>query len=145
MPITLLDTEYATLWYYPEDKIIHHRLKKFIFGDHVRSFLTASVEAIEKYGCHKYLSDDREMTAFHPDDAAWNASEYIPRLVQAGWTDWALVPPTRIIGQAYMARVVERIRARGVNVAIFKDVDEALAWLKAQQSALLGDLASNAP
>ncbi len=133
MPITLLDTEYATLWYYPEDKIVRHQFKKFIYGEHFRGFMLASVDAFEKYGCHKYLSDDRLMTAFHPDDSVWSRTVFTPRMLQAGWTHWALLLPTRAIGQAFMTRVIQQVRAAGIaGIATFDSVEDALAWLKAQ-------------
>ena len=28
----LIDNDYATLWYYPDTKIIHHKLKKSTFA-----------------------------------------------------------------------------------------------------------------
>ena len=29
-PITIIENEFASLWYYPEQKIVHHKLKSFL-------------------------------------------------------------------------------------------------------------------
>ncbi len=36
---TIIETEYATLWYYPEEKIVHHQFHKFIHGDEFRKVM----------------------------------------------------------------------------------------------------------
>jgi hypothetical protein len=132
MPITILDNEYASLWYYPEDKIIHHQFKQYIYGEHFREVMGTSAEAYEKYGCRKYLSDDRGNSAIHPEDRAWGDANFTPRVIKAGWTHWALVMPKKVIGQLNMARLVAEYRSMGVEVKVFSDPDKAMEWLKAQ-------------
>ncbi len=132
MTITILDNEYVALWCYPEDKIIHHKIKKYVFGEHYRQLLGTGADAFVEYGCHKYLSDDHENPTIHPEDRAWSDANFTPRVIQAGWTHWALVMPKKVIGQLNMATIIAEFRRMGVEVKIFSDSDEALAWLKAQ-------------
>jgi hypothetical protein len=132
MAITILDNEYCTIWCYPEDKIIHHMIKKVVFGEHYRQLLGKGADAYIEYGCRKYLSDDRANSAIHPEDRDWSNTNFAPRVVAAGWTHWALVMPKRVIGQINMKNVIDESRKVGVEVKVFSDPDEALVWLKAQ-------------
>ena len=42
--ITISDTEYATLWYHSDAKIVHHQFHKFIHGDEFRQVLEKGLE-----------------------------------------------------------------------------------------------------
>lgn len=44
----LIDNDVAYLWYYPETKIIHHKFKKFIYGEKLYNLLLTGTEYFEK-------------------------------------------------------------------------------------------------
>lgn len=127
---TILDNEFVTMWYYPEDKIIHHQFHKFMFGQPFRDALNAGAEIFEKYGANKWLSDDRNNNAIPPDDAEWSKQTWTPRVMKAGWKYWALIMPEKAIGAMNMQRFVKDFSERGLTVKIFSNPDEALQWLK---------------
>lgn len=56
----VLDNEFATLYAYPEKKIVHHVIKKFIFGEAFQKLMTTGADIFIKYRCTKWLSDDRK-------------------------------------------------------------------------------------
>lgn len=47
---TILENDYATLWYHPESKIVHHKFHKFIYGEKFRSVLNRGLEILEEHG-----------------------------------------------------------------------------------------------
>jgi hypothetical protein len=59
--ITIEQNDYATMYYHPESKIVHHEFHKFIYGDVFRAFLLKGTETMKKYGATKWLSDDRKI------------------------------------------------------------------------------------
>ncbi len=129
-PIIALDNQFATVWYHPEDKIVHHHFKKYIYGQAFRDVLTKGAEIFEEYGATRWLSDDRNNSALHPDDSGWGVEVWTPRVLQAGWQYWAVVMPEKIVGQMSMQRLIKMYLDMGVTVQVFSDPDKALAWLK---------------
>ena len=133
-PITVLDNEFATVWYHSEDKIVHHQFHKFIYGQAFRDVLTRGAEIFEQYGATKWLSDDRNNSALHPDDSDWAVHTWNPRVVQAGWKYWAVVMPEKAIGQMNLKRFVKLYSDMGITVRVFSNPEEALMWLKSQET-----------
>ena len=35
---TIIDSPFATLWYYPDKKIVHHQIHKFVHGEEFQAF-----------------------------------------------------------------------------------------------------------
>jgi hypothetical protein len=129
--ITILDTEYATLWYHPESKIVHHQFHKFIYGEQFRSILEKGLEVFKEKGAEKWLSDDRKNSALPTKDMEWGLGDWNPRVFAAGWKYWAIVMPDKIAGQMNINRLMkENIEQGGLIVKVFDDPDEALQWLE---------------
>lgn len=129
---TLIDNEFASLWYYPDTKIIHHQFKKFIYGPAFREVIMKGLEYFENEGCEKWLSDDRGNSALHPDDKEWGDTNWTPRVIAAGWKYWALILPEKVIGQMNMRRLIQEYLERGVEVEVFSNPEEGLAWLESK-------------
>lgn len=130
--ILVVDNTLLTVWVYPQRRIVHHRMKMFAHGDELRQALLLGAEAMEQHGANKWLSDDRANGALVPDDASWLGANWYPRVLAAGWQHWAVVQPSKIIGQSYIQRVHRLVLPDGINARIFADPDEALRWLVAQ-------------
>ncbi len=129
-PITILDTEYVTLWYYPEHKIVHHVIHKFIYGDNFRANLEEGLKIFQQYGAAKWLSDDRHNSVLMKEDIEWSGEDWFPRMYDAGWRYWAIVMPDKVVGQANMNRVMNTYVNRGLTVKIHDHSETALEWLK---------------
>ena len=129
---TILENEHFSLWYYPEEKIIHHKLHKFIYGEAFKSCLNRGTEALQEIKATKWLSDDRLNAALSEEDSVWGRDDWLPRTVKAGWKFWALVMPEKATGQMMMRRLIKDMAEQGLTIEVFDDVDEALAWLKNQ-------------
>jgi hypothetical protein len=128
----VLDNEFATLYVYPEKKVVHHVIKKFIFGDAFRTLMTRGADVFEEYNCSKWLSDDRKNSALKQEDVEWGQINWENRILAKGWKYWALVMPEKAIGQMNMRRLVDRYAGMGVTVSVFSDPDKAMAWLNSR-------------
>lgn len=128
---TILENDYATLWYHPESKIVHHKFHKFIYGEKFRAVLNRGLEILEEHGAQKWLSDDRLNSALPKEDGIWVGTEWNARVIAAGSKFWAVVLPDKILGQTNMNRFMKDSIDKGFVVKVFEDPDEALEWLKA--------------
>jgi hypothetical protein len=128
--ITVLDTDYATLWYYPESKIIHHVFHKFIHGQHFRDVLEKGLEVLKEHGATKWLSDDRKNSALPTDDLVWSTTDWSVRCMAAGWNNWAVMMPDKVAGQMSMNRIMQQYIDRGFNIQVFDELDDAMKWLE---------------
>lgn len=130
--LTIIDNEYASLWYYPETKIVHHKIKKYILGQQLQDLLNAGTEQLKKNGAQKWLSDDRNNNALTAKDSEWTNNVWLPNTAKVGWKYWALVQPEKITGQLNMKKQANFTTDAGVVVKVFNDPDEAMKWLEAQ-------------
>jgi hypothetical protein len=125
-----MDGERASIWYYPEKKIIHHQIRAFVHGEEFRGILKNGLEAFKKYGACKWLSDDRGNSAVTTEDTEWATAEWAPKVIAAGWKYWAVVMPENVIGQMNIRRWIKMYADKGVTVQVFTTPGEALAWLE---------------
>ena len=128
----LIDTDYVTLWYHPEKKIVHHQFHRYIYGQEFRNVLETGLKVFKEKGAHKWLSDDRNNSALPTEDTNWAQSNWAPRVIAAGWKYWAIVLPQKVIGQMNMQRFIEDNAGLGLTMQAFTDPDEALKWLESQ-------------
>ncbi|HMQ56618.1 MAG TPA: hypothetical protein PKE64_31030 [Anaerolineae bacterium] len=129
---TILDNDTFTLRVYPDKKIVHHQIHKFVYGQAFQEVLTKGAELFEKHRCTKWLSDDRGNSALRQEDLQWGQTVWEPRVMKAGWKHWALVLPEKVVGQMNMKKLVERYSQLGLNVKAFSDPDQAMTWLEQQ-------------
>ncbi|MCC7205707.1 MAG: hypothetical protein IT323_00275 [Anaerolineae bacterium] len=128
---TISDSEYATLWFYPDTKIVHHQFHKFIYGEEFRKVLEKGLETFKDKGAQKWLSDDRKNSTLSTEDTEWCQQDWFPRVFQAGWKYWAIVLPDKIVGKFNMQRFIDAYSKQGLTIEVFGDADEALKWLEA--------------
>jgi hypothetical protein len=129
---TVLDNDYATLWLHPEKKIVHHKVKKYVYGENLRQLLLTGYETLKKNACKKWLSDDLNNGPLLKEDEAWAKTSWFPNVVKAGWKFWAIVMPAQVIGQLNMKRFVDDYAKAGITVSVFSESDKALAWLESK-------------
>ena len=122
-------SDFATVWYDPDKKMIHHQVHKFVFGEEYKRFLLAGLEALKKYHLKKWLSDDRNNGVMSDEDMGWGMESWLPQTLQAGWKYWAVVQPEKAIAQMNMEALVETISKRGIVAKFFTDPDAATKWL----------------
>ena len=128
--LTIIDNEYATLYYYPEQKLVHHMFHKYIYGQEFRAVLEKGLEIFRQNGAEKWLSDDRANSALPAEDVEWGAVHWFPKVFASGWKYWAVVLPDKVVGQVNMNRIMNEYVDRGLRAQAFTDPDEALQWLE---------------
>jgi hypothetical protein len=84
---TILNNAYATVVYYPDQKIIKHTIHQPI-GSDVRDVLLAGYETLKANGATKWLSDDRANGPLSPEDTEWASTVWFPQVRAAGWKYW---------------------------------------------------------
>ena len=130
--ILIEKNDFATLWFHPEKKIVHHEFHKFIYGDVFRAFLMKGTETMKKNAANKWLSDDRNNPVLRNEDSEWGQKNWFPQTLQAGWKYWAIVQPAGVIGKLSLNKAVEIFAQAGIMAKYFTDPDEALKWLENQ-------------
>jgi hypothetical protein len=127
--ILLVDNSLITVWVYPAKRLIHHQMKAYCYGTDFREGLARGLEAMEQHHATKWLSDNRATSALPPDDEEWLVKSWFPRAKAAGWKRWGIVKPAKLIGQVYLDRLARRYIEHGIEVRMFGDPDEVMAWL----------------
>lgn len=128
--IVIEDNEYASMWYYPESKIIHHVFKKFMSGETFHNFLLKGTEAMKKYKADKWLSDDRKNPVLTTEDIKWGETNWFPQTLQAGWKYWAIIQPEAAIAKMNTSKIKEQYSQAGITAQYFTETDEAMKWLE---------------
>jgi hypothetical protein len=126
---TVVDDENITMWYYPESKILQHKIHKFFSGKTFRDIFTRAADIYEKNGALKYLSDDRAVSAFRKEDMEWSDNNFLPRMKKAGWKYWAIITPESIVGQLTLKDIAGKFSAGGIETKLFPTAEEAKKWL----------------
>lgn len=128
--ITVLENEFYSLWYYPDKKIVHHKIYKFVFGQPFYKLLLAGTDLIIKHHATKWLSDDRGVPVLRKEDTDWGAVNWFPQTAKAGWKYWAIMVPEQAIGKMNLETLAETYGKLGVTTRFFNDLDEAMKWLE---------------
>ena len=131
-PVTVLNTPSATLWYYPDTRIVHHEIRKFVAGKDFRDLLTAGSDVLKKHLAKKWLSDDRGQWVLAKDDLAWSETMWAPQAAKAGWKHWAIVRADKVLAAAAMDHLVSKYAALGVSARFFTHPRDAMTWLEKQ-------------
>jgi hypothetical protein len=128
--VTIIDNPYATLWYYPEKRIVHHQIKQFISGNTFRELLLAGTNVLIKNQAQKWLSDDRASAVLRPEDVEWSHEHWFPQTALGGWKYWAIVQPAKAVGQVTMKGLAANYGKYGITSKVFSDPTEAMWWLE---------------
>jgi hypothetical protein len=128
--VIVFDNAFATLWYHPEKKIVHHVIHKFIYGEMFQKLLLTGTETLKKNGAQKWLSNDKSNTVLRTEDMQWGQENWFPQTVRAGWKYWAIVQPEAAIAQMNMDKLVKQYSAAGITAKFFTDEAEAMRWLE---------------
>lgn len=131
--ITVLENEFVSLWFHPDEKIVHHQFhKKTIYSEVFREVLLKGTGLINEHGAHKWLSDDRLHVVLAQQDADWSVNDWFPNTLNSGWKYWAIVQPENLIGKMEIDGFTTAYASRGLIVKYFDESSEAFEWLKNQ-------------
>ena len=128
--MTIFDNEYIAMWYHTDTKIVHHHYYPQLNSHFLRAGLDRGIELMKEHGATKWLSDNREVEPHSAEDTEWINSNWLPRVINAGWKYWALVVPSTVVAQMNMNEFVESFYDQGIRVMVFTDPDKAMHWLE---------------
>jgi hypothetical protein len=129
--ITIFSTEYITVEYYPDRKLIYHTIHKPIAGQ-VQMFkdaLDVGTATMTKYQLCKWLSDDRKNGPLPAEMLDWSSNDWSQRTIDAGWKYWANVVPEEIDAAGTLIPVIDHLYNLGLRMAVFRTPQVALEWL----------------
>lgn len=129
-PEVIYDSPYATLWYHPESKIIHHKIHKFSKNEEFRFFINLASRTLAEKGATKWLSDDQTVVMVEQRSSESNLELWSKKTIESGWKYWAIVKPKHIISQINMEKMVKYYNSLGITAKFFTDMDEAMHWLE---------------
>ena len=128
--ITIMDNDLYSAWCYPAKGLIQHKWHRYCGGDDFRKCLGAAMDALEKYHCDKWLSDDREFTgAMSHEDWQWCETTFSGRSIWEIWKYSAIVMPAPILAKISLQSLIAYFSSKGVEAKYFADFDEAQAWI----------------
>jgi hypothetical protein len=131
--ITQLENDFANLWYYPEQGIIHHQFLQPVSDETFRSVLMAGLRLMQTHGAKKWLSDDRLNSILPAETSAWSQEFWLPRAYEAGWQYWAMLQPARARGRINTERLITYVNEKyDIEIKLFEDPDRAWHWLAQQ-------------
>ena len=130
--VILYASEYITVEYHPDDKLIFHQVHRPIGKQSkiLKEALNAGTEAMKKHGIHKWVSDDRRNDALDPDLETWGNTVWIPKTIEAGWKYWANVVPEDIHAAGSLVPAIEGLHKFGLKMRVFVEVEDAFKWIK---------------
>jgi hypothetical protein len=126
------ESEWVTLWYHSEVKVVHHRFHKAIRGEAFRTALLQGTALLQHRGATKWLSDDRLVFVLPQADQEWADREWFPQTMKAGWKYWAIARPERAVADLYIRRVAANRSAAGVKTELFGTPEAGMDWLTNQ-------------
>jgi hypothetical protein len=129
MPYVIRQDEYATLWYHPGPKVVHHKIHRFIPAGIFQEILTAGAVILEQDRAMKWLSDDSDNTIVRAGDLEWARSTWGPRVLGAGLKYWGIVPPRLTVGRMQIEQIVIGAEKLGLTIRQFANDAAASAWL----------------
>ena len=130
---TLLENDYASLWYYPDTGIIHHQLHQPVPDEIFRTVLMTGLNLMQEHGANKWLSDDRKNSILSAEVSAWSQNIWLPLAIKAGWKHWALLPTSNARGRKNAERLMKYVtETYGIKLEIFADPEDAQLWLAQQ-------------
>jgi hypothetical protein len=130
----MLETEQVVLWYYPQLKLVHHKMLQVPDSASFRELLNKGADVVEHFKVTRWLSDDRANTTLPEADKEWADREWLPRVIRAGFKYWAIVLPTSAIGKLNMRRIATHHAGQGVTSLMTDTFEEAFDWIVKQGS-----------
>jgi len=93
------------------------------------ALLDAEVRALREHASSRLLADCRRQKVLRPEDQEEADREWIPRALAAGLKRFAIVLPTSGLAATNLQDRLGKVPSAIFDIAYFKEVDEARAWL----------------
>ena len=102
-------------------------------GEHFKSLANHVIEAIEKTGITRILSDNTDWKAIAPNDQAWAATRWFPKAEEKGVRKLATVLSTDLFNRIAERSIEGIADVDCVQIQNFTSHVDALSWLTRQE------------
>lgn len=128
-PITIHQSEKATIEWFEKEKIVRKTFRGFIVGEEMRSAFNAGLKKLKSEKGNKWLSDNRYVKVYKQEDSDWINQVWFTEALKSGWRYWAVLEPTDYYGQLSIKKFIKAFEEQGVILEVFHEMDEAMTWL----------------
>lgn len=122
---TFIDISYAT-----DEQWLHVTWKGYQSVDSVKQGCERILELLIQTGAHKVLNDNTRVLGTWAGAATWGATDWFPRLQQAGMRWFAWVSSPSLFSQVSIETTLAHMDATSFGINVFPDVTAATAWLR---------------
>ena len=124
----IYQSEHATLKWVEAHHSILKRFRGFIKDQELQDAFNTGLKVLKEHHSCKWLSDNRGLPVYRPQDIEWINHDWFPRMLAAGWKYWALLEPETAIGAMTMKKFQFYVD-QGITLQVFATEDEGFAWL----------------
>lgn len=127
----LFDKSFLTIFYKPEDKLVHLKWKGFASTEQYREGLNFALEIVKEHDIENWLGDLKLMEIILPQDEDWATEIWYPLIAKTGLKKMGIVTSLDFLNNATVKRIVNSTsESTGFETRFFVDVEEARHWLK---------------
>ncbi len=135
MSTVLYKSDYLTIEYYPEDKIMttvwNVDSLDFTLDDFYKE-IVHYIDSLQGKEVKGFLIDTRNYDFPMTDDVnTWLSENITPAMIKAGVEKTAYVMPKEFVSRLGIELLIDKVNAKGGIVRkVFEDFDQAFEWLK---------------
>lgn len=120
----------AKIEWFEEGSFVRKTFNGFIMGEEMQNAFMAGLEVLKQYEGQKWLSDNRYVKLYRPEDAEWINQVWFVEAKKAGWQYWAVLEPEDIFGQQSLRPFIVAFAQQGITLKVFHQMEEAIEWLR---------------
>jgi hypothetical protein len=112
--------------------VLEHSFDRYAELRYLAALLTHLGRLLLARGWHKFLSDNRQMTPYSPDEKQWFVSHWLSGVVpHPNPLTGVIVLPENVVARLSFLEMSMRASESSLRYRTFHEVDEALAYLTA--------------
>ena len=136
------DEPWLTIGWDRNRKWVHAEWKGFCNSSQFREGTLKILEAIRDHNSVSLISDNRRLEGVVDADQLWLRDTWVPVAVAAGLRRIAVLVARQGLGKVASEEIIGRFGETAFATRMFESIDEAVAWVAADQPALM-DRAAN--
>jgi len=124
-----LDTPYILIRWDGEGPWVYVKWRAWANSSEYRAAQEVVLLALRENHGSRNLIDSTDRKVFSAEDQKWLLENWMPRAAAAGrrWT--AIVLPKTALGRTIAENLDKHPQSKKINVKLFENVDDAIAWL----------------
>lgn len=128
---------FYTVEYDAANRWIYSNWIGYVSVENVMEGCNLGIDALKQTGCPNLLNDNRQLTGPWKEANDWIAQDWTPRALQAGLKNFAHITSPSVFGELSAVDLETRLDDINFMLKVFKDADNASAWLSSQINAVI--------